>query len=294
MAQNASDRATNDSDIRRAEQARLGALTSQQAGGWDIEINLPFYWTSNAVQTFGEQANVVGPPKADWHVNPDALLRYTYQFDWVKLSAKLGAGEDRYFQQISLNQDAVYATLKAQFTDGRSDIFVPYIAYTPEVDFLPFFAHWQESLQDFYGGFTSGIGFKGGKLIRYADAIDPGDWSVLFDVSAGQRLAAPSAFENTFSRVSADIIYVAKPELSFWLTGAYRYRHYPDFFGDVRHDNRLSAITRAVWTPDWLTRRIKSAEIDFEIAWYKNYSNIASERYTSWELGPSVLLAWHF
>jgi hypothetical protein len=294
MAQGAFDRAINDSDIRRAEQTRLGAVTSEEAGGWDIEINLPLSWTSNAVQQFGEQADVVGPPKSDWHVTPDALLRYTYQFDWVKLSAKLDVGEDRYFQQITVNQDAVYATLKAEFTDGRSDIFVPYVAYTPEVDFLPFFAHWQASLQDFYGGFTSGIGFKDAKLARYADAIDPGDWSMLFDVRAGQRLAAPSAFENTFFRVSADIIYVVKPELSFWLTGAYRYRHYPDFFGDVRHDSRLSAITRAVWTPDWLTRRIKSAEISFEVAWYKNYSNIASERYTSWELGPSVLLAWHF
>ena len=27
--------------------------------------------------------------------------------------------------------------------------------WSPEVDFLPFFAHWQDSLQDFYGGFTS-------------------------------------------------------------------------------------------------------------------------------------------
>jgi hypothetical protein len=294
MAQTATDRAINDSDIRRAEQSRLGAATSQEPGGWDIEINLPLYWSSNAVQLFGDQSSVAGSPKSDWHVTPDALLRYTYQFDWVKVSAKLDVGEDRYFQQITVNQDAIFATLKAEFTDGRSDLFVPYVAYTPEVDFLPFFAHWQDTLQDFYGGFTSGFGIKSGKPVEFRDAVDPGDLSVLVDVRAGQRLASPKGFENTFFRVSADFIYVATPELSLWLTAAYRFRHYPDFFGDRRHDNRLSAIAKAVWTPDWLTRHVKNAEIDFEVAWYKNYSNLSFEQYTVWEVGPAVLLAWHF
>src|SRR6478752_4701074 len=79
-AQIATDRAINDSDIRRTERSRLGAETSQETGGWDIEISLPLYWSSNAVQLFGDQSNVPGSPKADWHVSPDALLRYTYQF----------------------------------------------------------------------------------------------------------------------------------------------------------------------------------------------------------------------
>jgi hypothetical protein len=85
MAQTATDRAINDSDIRRAEQSRLGAETSQEPAGWDIEINLPVYWSSNAVQLFGDQSNLSGSPKSDWHVSPDALFRYTYQFDWVKV-----------------------------------------------------------------------------------------------------------------------------------------------------------------------------------------------------------------
>jgi hypothetical protein len=293
-AQIATDRASNSNDIRRTDQTRLGAVTGQEPGGWDLEVNLPIHWSSNAVQTFGEQSVEPGAPQADWHVSPDVLLRYTHQFDWVKLSAKFDIGEDRYFQQITVNQDAAFATLKAEFTNGRSDLFVPYVAYTPEVDFLPLFAYWQDTLQDFYGGFTSGIGLHKGKLIRFRDAVDPGDWSVLVDLSAGQRLASPKGFENTFFRASVDIIYVATPELSFWLTPAYRVRDYPDFFGDHRHDTRLSAVAKAVWTPDWLTGYLKDAEIDFEVAWYKNYSNLPFERYTVWEVGPSVLLTWHF
>jgi hypothetical protein len=244
MAQVATDRASDNRDIRRAEQARLGAATSQDTGGWDLEVNLPLHWSSNAVQTFGEQSVESGTPQADWNVSPDILLRYARQFDWVKLSAKLDVGEDRDLHQIQINQDAVFATLKAQLTNGGTDIFVPYVAYTPEADFLPFFAHWQNTLQDFYGGFTSGVGFHKGQLGRFRDAVNPGDWSMLLDLSVGQRLASPKAFENTFFRASVDIIYVATP--------------------------------------------------DFEVAWYKNYSNLSSERYTVWEVGPAVLLAWHF
>src|ERR1700722_4762317 len=291
LAQDAGDRQSRTNiDINAPRQAGQGA----EAGQWDLEINLPISWSSNAVQTFGEQSPELGRPTSDWHVTPDVLLRYTYQSNWVRLSAKLDAGEDRYFQQITVNQDAIYATLKAEFTDGRSDLLVPYVAYTPEVDYLPFFAHWQASLQDFYAGFSSAVGLRRGALVAYRDAISPGDLSLVLDISARQRLAEPSAFENTFFRASVDAIYVIKPELSLWLTTTYRYRHYPDFFGDNRHDNRLSAVARAVWSPDWLVSRVKDAEIDFNVAWYKNYSNVPSQRYIDWEIGPSVLLAWHF
>ena len=212
----------------------------------------------------------------------------------MKLSTKLDIGEDRYLHEITVNQDTIFATMKAQFTTGRSDIFVPYVAYTPEIDFLPLFTHWQDTLHDFYGGFTSGVGLHDGKLGRFRDAVDPGDWSMLLDLSAGERLASPKGLENTFFRATVNIIYEATPSLSLWLTPAFRVRDYPDFFGDHRHDTRLSAVATVVWTPDWLTAYLKGAELDFEVAWYRNYSNLPSERFTVSEVGPAVLLAWHF
>ena len=232
MAQTASDRgglATAAS--ARAEQSRLGAATSQEPGGWDIEINLPMYWSSNAVQTFGDQTNLAGSPKADWHVSPDALLRYTYQFDWVKVSAKLDVGEDRYFQQITVNQDAVFATLKAEFTDGRSDLFVPYVAYTPEVDFLPFFAHWQDSLQDFYGGFTERHRYQK-RQARRVSAMQSiratgRCWS---SVGAGERLACAPRSSRTRSSGCRRTSSTWRRRTSLY--GSRRpigFRHYPDF-----------------------------------------------------------------
>ena len=98
LAQDAGDRQSRTNiDINAPRQAGQGA----EAGQWDLEINLPISWSSNAVQTFGEQSPELGRPTSDWHVTPDVLLRYTYQSNWVRLSAKLDAGEDRYFQQIT-------------------------------------------------------------------------------------------------------------------------------------------------------------------------------------------------
>ncbi|HJS86492.1 MAG TPA: hypothetical protein VJ779_13625 [Acetobacteraceae bacterium] len=288
------ERALIINEITRTQQERLGTRGAAAHKDWDVELNLPLSWSSNAVQEFGEQSIAPGPPKADWHVTPDLLVRWSHQFDWVKLSAKVDVGEDRYFHEIAVNQDTVFATLKAEFTDGRSDLFVPYIAYTPEVDYLPFFAHWQYTLQDFYGGFTSGIGVRHGRLVRFRDAVEPGDWSFLLDLAAGQRLASPKGFENTFFIAGLDIIYVAAPKLSFWLSPRYRLRLYPDFFGEHRRDTRISGVLKAVWTPDWLRRLARDSELDFSVAWYKNYSNLEFERYTVWEVGPTLFLAWHF
>jgi len=293
-AQTAKDRALNNTEITRGEQGRLGTSRGAERKDWSVELNLPISWSSNAVQEFGEQSILPGPPRADWHVTPDLLVRWSHQFDWVRLTAKVDVGEDRYFQQTSVNQDTAFATLKAEFTNGRSDLFVPYIAYTPQVDFLPFFAHWQDTLSDLYGGFTSGIGLRHGRPVRFRDAVDPGDWSFLLDLAAGQRLASPKGFENTFFTASLDIVYVATPNLSLWLTPRYRLRHYPDFFGEHRRDTRVSGVLKAVWTPDWLTRLVEDSEIDFSVAWYKNYSNLEFERYSVWEVGPTVFLAWHF
>ena len=65
--------------------------------------------------------------------------------------------------------------------------------------------------------------------------------------------------------------------------------------GDQRHDNRLSAIARAVWTADWLTRRIQECGDRLRGRLVPDYSNLSFEAVTPyWEVGPSVLLAWHF
>jgi serine/threonine protein kinase len=102
-----------------------------------------------------------------------------------KLSALVDAGIDRYLRQSTANEDTVYASVKASFTDGRSDLLVPYVSYTPSVDFSPTFHREDDTLHDFAAGLTSGIGVRAGRRIRYADAIDPGDVSLGLDLRAG-------------------------------------------------------------------------------------------------------------
>ena len=71
-AQIVGDRASDNSDIRGVEQSRLGAATSQESGGWDLEFNLPLHWSSNAVQTFGPESISRG------HRGPTGVLARMY------------------------------------------------------------------------------------------------------------------------------------------------------------------------------------------------------------------------
>jgi hypothetical protein len=71
-------------------------------------------------------------------------------------------------------------------------------------------------------------------------------------------------------------------------------RWYDSFEGSFRRDYRPSAILQAIWTPDWLTRWVRRAEIDFTVTFLRNISNLPEERFSEWDVGPSVTFAWKF
>ena len=59
-----------------------------------------------------------------------------------------------------------------------------------------------------------------------------------------------------------------------------------DVDGQKRRDIRPSVTVKAIWTPEWLTKQIPKAEINFALFFQRNISTIAEEEFTQWELGP--------
>jgi hypothetical protein len=162
-------------------------------------------------------------------------------------------------------------------------------------DLRPNFGPSDDVLHSFSAGASSGIGFDGsGARIPLRDATKPGNWSVAFDVSGGRRLADPHDFQNSFVTAVADADYVISPTWTVGFTPKFRVRWYDDFEGGFRRDVRLTGILRAAWTPTWLTQLVRSAEIDFSVSFLRNYSTVADERFSQWEGGPSLVLAWRF
>jgi len=272
--------------------------TPQTAGtsqDFRLVVTLPAYGTNNAIGSAADAASTDRTQLPDGHVTPDVLLRWVHQFSFVKLSASLDASVDRFFIHSDQDSDSLYASFKAAWTDGSSDLFVPYVAYNGTLDFGPGLGEWNDTLYSFLLGFSSGVGLgAGGRVIRFRDAVNPGDWSVSLDTAIGKRLANPSRFANQFAIASVDVVYNVSTTLRFGVTPSVRWRYYNDYFGAPRRDFRFVGYARAEWNPDWLTRINPDAELQFGVSFLRNQSTLRSANYSQWEGGPSVSLSWRF
>lgn len=259
---------------------------------FEISLAAPLLYTTNAIE---EDTNAGPTQKSDWHFNPDLLLRWANQYSAVKLSATFDVSVDRFFTETEVDEDTLYGAVKAAFTDGRSDLLIPYVSYAATVDFRPDFRRRDDTLHDLAVGVSSGIGFgPGWHLIRYRDALDPGDTSVTFDIRAGHRFSDPRDFENTFITLTLDASYIFNRQFTVGVAPRFRVRWYDDFFGESRRDYRPSVVLKAVWTPDWLTERLPLAEIDITATFIRNISTDPFESFSLWDVGPAVALAARF
>jgi hypothetical protein len=294
-AQPSSDRDLG-TDIRpRIIPSAPGEEDARPLRDFEIALTAPILFTTNALRESAVEAGLPPSQKRDWHFTPDLLGRWSHQFSWFKASISLDASVDRFFTQTAQDEDSVFGNVKLALTDGRSDVFVPYIAYAATADFRPNFRTRDDTLHDFAAGLSSAIAYTADwKPIRARDAIDPGNVSIAADLSAGRRLADPSLFENTFVVAAMDLLYVATNDVALGLTPKVRVRWYDNFGGRFRRDYQLSADLRAVWTPDWLTQLVRRGEFDFTVTFRRRLSNLSGESFTEWEFGPAAVFAWRF
>jgi hypothetical protein len=280
-----------DLDSRRAQQS-LDTERPGQSYGFEAVLTAPILFTNFAVQTATDE---LISRKGDAHFNPDLLLKYTHEFEWLKLTVGADVLMDRYLTQTAASEDALIGTVKAAFTDGRSDLFVPYVSYTGSMDFLPTFSRRDDTLHDWAAGFSSSIGLdSSGGFIPYRTAYSTGDTYVRFDARVGRRLSDPRDYQNTFAVASLQVGYFVNRELEVSITPALRARWYDDYFGDARRDFNASALLLVAWRPDWLRKLVHGAEIDFTANLERNISNLPEKTYSRWEAGPTLVFRTKF
>jgi len=274
----------------------LSAPLSQRAtpdGDFRLIFTLPLLATSNAAGAAAERTGASGSP--DLHGNPDLLLRWTHQYDFARLSASADIEFDRYAVNTDQSSNSLNGGFKAALTDGRSDLFVPYLSYWAVADYEPGFTVRDDTMHNFAVGFTSGIGVGAdGALIPFRASSGAGDWSVAFDMSFGRRFAEPRDFENVFATFSTDMVYNFTSDLHFGLLSKVRFRDYDNYYGQVRRDTFVAVQARIELTPEWLTRRLPGAELDLAVEFQRNMSTLDIARYTRWEAGPSLTLTRRF
>lgn len=278
------------SDFALSEPASQKAAPVQD---FRLVLTLPFLGTSNAAGPKSERSGASGSP--DVHANPDLLLGWSHQYDFVRLSAGAGIEYDRYAVNNDQSSNSWTGGFKAALTDGSSDLFVPYVGYAAVADYEPGFTVRDDLMHNFAVGFTSGIGLSAsGALIPFRATNGAGDWSVAFDLSAGRRLADPIDFDATFALFTTDVIYNITPDVHVGLLSKLRFRDYDNYYGQNRRDTFFALQARIELTPDWLTARLPGAELDLAVEFQRNMSNLPIARYTRWEGGPVLTLTRRF
>src|SRR5262249_40719276 len=120
------DRSSERQDAKQQSSKSSDDKKPSQPKDLELTITLPINYTSNAILASTE---TVVNTKPDVHVTPDIALKWSHQYDWVKLSGSVGTNTDRYFQDHDADENTVFWAYKAYLTDGKQDLFVPYFSY---------------------------------------------------------------------------------------------------------------------------------------------------------------------
>jgi hypothetical protein len=284
---------SEDEKLAATPPVRSAAPQASSAAPKDFVLSLSFpaQYSTNVVNASSE---VGGTNLPDWHSMPELRLRWAHQYDWVKLAAWGDVSLDRYRNLKSAEINIVSGTAKASMTDGKSDLFVPYLMYSATTFLSPGFVSLDDRRQDYAGGFSSGAGLREGSIIRYSLATRPGDFSFGVDIRVGQHTANLSDIQHKYLNVGFDVSYIVSRELTVTLVPKARWKNYTNYYGSARSDVRLGGDISAVWTPLWLTRVLPYADITFSAEYLNNRSTEPTANYKLWEFGPTVTLKTRF
>ena len=296
-AQGISDRAER---VDRPELRGEFGKPSENTPGKDFTIGIDVPVRHSSSVTSASVDSVV-EDRPDRHATPEAYLKWSHQYEWLKASAEVGASMDRYFRTRDANLDSLHTSFKLAKTDGKHEYFVPYFSISHDMFFLPTFKQPDITYDDATVGFYSGFAWRdkdrlpyADSFIPYPDASEPGDVSILFDARMGRRMSDTTSYQNTFMLGRITAAYYISSDWRIEAMSSLRARWYEDYHGERRTDYRPSATIGLAWTPDWLKKIVKRGEISFNLEYYRNYSNIVEKNYSIWEIGPTLSLRTKF
>lgn len=259
---------------------------------FQVELTIPLAYTNRAVRP---ESDIGGAAKGDFYAFPDVLVKWSHQLEKVRLSASVDIGTDRYFKELDASGNSIIWSAKAQWTDGRSDYFIPYAAYVTTTLFHADFRYVDLAVNDVMAGFSSSVGFDPkGKLVAFSDASVPGAWSLSFDARGGQRFSESTHLQFRFVQASLEAAWTITKDLTIAVTPKIRVRWYDNYYDEFRRDIRAGGLVKVTWTPEWLTKLLPRSELALAFNLQRNFSNLPDENYLLWDVGPSASMKWKF
>ena len=280
----------------------------QQARRSQFTVNglVPIFYNSNA-----DLAPTNGPPGTN-SAEFSPILGVSWStpvFDLpLRFTANVRAEVDRFTQawQPSVafaNFDKIALSGRLQYIDPTNDQnFSPYFVYAPRFDFDPFFQERFDTRQDLNLGVNKTYNFDAGfKRVPFsANTFSDTVWSLGVTAFAQRRFRDPDPSSWAFFLIPS-ATYVINEQWNVSLGAELMFRTFDPYLGFTENEWFLEPIATlefvlpsAWFGSDRNATLFGRPAIDLQMAYERNWSNIAAFDFSVWHVGGALKLGWRF
>ena len=280
----------------------------QQARRSQFTVNVlaPIFYNSNA------DLAPVGGPAGTNSAEFSPILGVSWStpvFDLpLRFTANARVEVDRFTQawQPSVapaNFDKVALSARLQYIDPTNDQnFSPYFVYAPRFDFDPFFQQRFATRQDLNLGVNKTFNFDGSfRRVPFSpNTLADTVWSLGVTSFAQRRFRDPEPSSWAFYLIPS-VTYVISEQWNVSLGAELMFRTFDPYLGFTENEWFLEPIATlefvlpsAWFGSDRNATLFGRPAIDLQMAYERNWSNIAAFSYGAWHVGAALKLGWRF
>lgn len=261
------DALDNIDDIEPAMVLGLDGSAPPKPKEFEFSIKIPFTYNSNV------ENSDLGRKQA-FHAVPTLQLNWRKSEGLIRPFARLHLDGDFYTRHSENDGSNALARFGIKIVEPGLGNTAPYLHYTPALVYDKFFENHLVTVHNFTAGVTTKFDLKPATLT--------------IDVQAMRREATVNTIEQnrfgTTVQLSGDI----NDSLSWAVDQTVQGRFYNGGSSDGREDVNFLSNVGLTWAV------AKNRAIDFGISFERNESNRFGKSYSTWDIGPTVGLAWQF
>lgn len=259
---------------------------------------LPMFYNSNADaapsggRNSGEFSPILG---ATWSTPVfDLPFRFT---------ANGRAEIDRFTQVPTSDFDKLALSGRLQYVDAANDqSWSPYLSYAPRWDFAPFYRNWSATRQDINAGINKIFNFDGAfnRVAPSGNTFEATAWSFGVTAVIQKRFREPTPGSWAAFLVPS-ATYVISPSWNVSAGVLLERRAFDAVAGFNQEDWLVEPIVTLefILPATWFGSAANAAAIgrpalDFQVAYEKNWSNLAAATFEVLHVGVALKLGWRF
>ena len=210
---------------------------------------------------------------------------------------------DRFTQVPTADFDKLAVSTRLQYVDANNDqAFSPYVSYAPRWDFAPFYRNWRATRQDVNVGVNKVFNFDGAfnRVAPAGDTFEATAWSFGITAAMQRRFRDPTPGSWAAFLVPS-ATYKISPSWNVSVGALLERRAFEAVAGIAQEDwlvepiATLEFIVPASWFGSASTAAaVGRPALDFQVAYEKNWSNVAGASFEVLHIGAALKLGWRF